>query len=255
MIISLRSISYEELKKNLTKNDKIVIWSCDLCIKHCGLGGIERVRILEDMLKEDGYDVIGREIISESCLINLVKKHRINNEEMFREATAIIVLACESGYESVKTVFKEKKVIETTRTVGAGNFTLRGKIILTSPLEWTGLNPAIHGYALNEVAEKLGLYPKLPSGTVVEEYAGVGGFKVSTFRVPGVLKVYVVCEDRVKGPIRATAIITPGESEVILSDRVLDALGIILIRPGEGLWRFNDDSLDTVRRSGPHEVW
>ena len=105
------------------------------------------------------------------------------------------------------------------------------------------------------VAEKLGLYPKLPSGTVVEEYAGVGGFKVSTFRVPGVLKVYVVCEDRVKGPIRATAIITPGESEVILSDRVLDALGIILIRPGEGLWRFNDDPLDTIRRSEPREAW
>ena len=105
------------------------------------------------------------------------------------------------------------------------------------------------------VAEKLSLYPKLPGGTVVEEYIGVGGFKVSTFRVPGALKVYVVCGDRVKGPIGAVAVITPGESEVILSDRVLDILGIILIRPSEGFWRFNDDPLVTVRRSVPREVW
>ena len=133
---------------------------------------------------------------------------------------------------------------------------VRGREVITSALANSGFEAEEPEVVLPlRVAEKLDLYPKLPSGTVVEEYVGVGGFKVSTFRIPGILKVYVVCEDKVKGPIGATAIITPGESEVILSDRVLDALGIILIRPGEGLWRFNDDPLVTVRKSEPREVW
>lgn len=157
MIISLRSMSYEELERNLTKDDKIVIWSCDLCIKHCGLGGIEKMRILEDMLKEGGYNVIGKELISESCLINLVEKHRMNNENIFRKATAIIVLACESGYESVKAVFNDKKVIKTVKTIGVGNYTLSGRTVLTTPFELTGLESSVHGYTLNKVAEKLGL--------------------------------------------------------------------------------------------------
>jgi len=158
MIISLRSMSYEELKQVLTKDDKILVWSCDLCIKYCGLGGLEKARILEDMLKEDGYNVIGTEIVSESCLINLVKKHKVNKEEVFREATAIIVLACESGYECVKTVFNDKKVIRTMKTVGVGNFTLQGKVVLITPFEWTGIEPNIDGYTLSSVAEKTGLY-------------------------------------------------------------------------------------------------
>jgi len=155
MIISLRSMSYEELKQVLTKDDKIVVWSCDLCIKYCGLGGLEKARILEDMLKEDGYNVVGKEIVSESCLINLVKKHK---EEKFREANTIIVLACESGYECVKTVFNDKKVIKTMKTVGVGNFTLQGKAVLITPFEWTGIDPNINGYTLSSVAEKTGLY-------------------------------------------------------------------------------------------------
>ena len=158
MIISLRSMSYEELKQVLTKDDKIVVWSCDLCIKYCGLGGLEKARILEDMLKEDGYNVVGKEVVSESCLINLVKKHKVNREELFREANTIIVLACESGYECVKTVFNDKKVIKTMKTVGVGNLTSHGKAVLITPFEWTGIDPNINGYTLNSVAEKTDLY-------------------------------------------------------------------------------------------------
>jgi len=133
---------------------------------------------------------------------------------------------------------------------------VEGRDVITSALANSGFETEEPEVVLPlRVAEKLGLYPRLPSGTVVEEYVGVGGFRVSTFRVSRVLKVYVVCEDRVKGPIEATAIITPGENEVILSDKALDALGIILTKPGEGLWRFNDDAPDTVRRSETRETW
>lgn len=159
MIISLRSISYEELRQNLAENDKIIVWSCNLCIKYCGLGGMEKASILEKMLKEDGYNVIGKEIISESCLLNLVRRHEMNKKDMFKEATAIIVLACESGYECVKTVFNNKKVIKTMRTVGVGGISSLGRVVLITPFEWTGLDFNPNGYSLHNIAEKLGLYP------------------------------------------------------------------------------------------------
>jgi len=33
----------------------------------------------------------------------------------------------------------------------------------------------------------------------------------------------------------------PGEHEVLLSDRLLDALGIEIVRAGDGLWRFHKE--------------
>lgn len=116
------------------------------------------MRILEDLLKGDGYKVIKKEIISQSCLIDLVLRHKMNYEDVFDDATAIVVLACESGYECVREVFRDKRVIMTMRTVGVGNYKLDGRVILTSPLEWTGMELRAEGYPLRWVAERLGLY-------------------------------------------------------------------------------------------------
>ena len=80
------------------------------------------------------------------------------------------------------------------------------------------------------------MYSELPSGSRVEEYVGVGRVIVRTFVVRRSLMVEVITEDKTVGPIVATAVITPGEDEVILSDRALDELKISIIRPGEGLW-------------------
>ena len=160
MIISVRSLSYDELKRNLSQDDKIVIWSCDTCVKHCGIAGMEKMEVLEDLLKEDGYNVIKKELISESCQINLAKKHKVAQEDIFTDATAIIVLTCEIGYQCVKTVFPHKKVIGTAKTFGAGNFSNRKGPILTSPFESTGLAQNTEGYTLNNLVENFNLFPK-----------------------------------------------------------------------------------------------
>jgi len=103
------------------------------------------------------------------------------------------------------------------------------------------------------VAERLGLYPRLPAGSEVREYRGVGGAVVSAFLVREPVSVSVLAGDREVGPAAATAVITPGEDEVILSDRLIDALGIVLLRPGEGVWRLADEEL--LRRSERPERW
>ncbi len=160
MIISVRSKSYDELKRNLNLDDKIIIWRCDTCVKHCGIAGMDKMTTLEDLLKEDGYIVLKKELISESCQVNLAKKHKAADEELFNEATALIILACEIGYHCVKTVFPQKKVIATTKTFGSGNFSNKKGPILTTPLPTTGLVLEPEGYTLNKLVEEFNLYPK-----------------------------------------------------------------------------------------------
>lgn len=160
MIISLRSISYDDLKKQLSKDDKIVIISCNTCVVSCGVGGKQNMSTLEGMLNADGYNVIGKDLISIGCTLNLVEKHRqdIKKKEMYDAATTIIPLICENGLKGVEYVFSDKKVISITKTLGTGNFTMDNGVVLTHPFESTGLERNSEGYELSEVAEKLGLY-------------------------------------------------------------------------------------------------
>jgi ferredoxin len=158
MIISVRSLSYDELKRNLSHDDKIVLWSCDTCVKHCGIAGMDKMTTLADILKEDGYTVIKKELISESCQINLAKKHKKAQEDLFNNATAIITLTCELGYQCVRNVFPKTKVIATAKTFGSGNFSNRKGPILTSPLPTTGLELNPEGYTLKNLVESFNLH-------------------------------------------------------------------------------------------------
>jgi NAD-dependent dihydropyrimidine dehydrogenase PreA subunit/ferredoxin len=121
---------------------------------------MEKMTILEDMLKEDGYNIIKKELISESCQLNLAKKHKKADQEIFDEATAIIVLACEIGYQCVKTAFPNQKVIGTAKTFGSGNFSNKKGPILTSPLPNIGLTLEPDGYTLNKLVEEFNLQPQ-----------------------------------------------------------------------------------------------
>jgi ferredoxin len=161
MIISLRDLSYEELKDKLSKDDKIILWSCNTCIKFCGIGGYDNMVLLENMLTADGYKVIGKELISIACMYSLAEQHRDdpNKNELFHEATAIIVLSCEDGYETAESVFGDKKVIRITKTLGVGNFSMDRGPVLTAPFESTGLEQTDEGYTFPEIADKLNLYP------------------------------------------------------------------------------------------------
>lgn len=161
MIISLRSLSYDELKSKLTKEDKIVLWSCNTCIKFCGIGGYDKLVALENILKADGYNVIGKELISIGCMYSLAEQHKNDpaKAEMFDEATAIITLTCEDGYINAANVFKDKKVIGISKTLGIGNFSMDRGPILTHPFESTGLERSSQGYSFPEIATKLSLYP------------------------------------------------------------------------------------------------
>ena len=161
MIISMRNLSYEALKEKLSFEDKIVLYSCNACVVACGVGGTGRLDELEEMLKDDGYNVIGKDLISMGCVMNLVKKRQtdLDKKRIYNEATVIIPLICEDGYEAISKVFEEKKVIETTKTLGVGRFTPDRGTVLTTPFKSTGIEGNADGYTLDKVAEKANLYP------------------------------------------------------------------------------------------------
>jgi hypothetical protein len=159
MIVVLRSLDYEQVKEQLDKEDKIIVWSCNDCTKYCNLGGRENLKALADALTEDGYTVLRQELVGVSCQPPLVRersKHP-STKPIFNEATAIIVLACTDGFEKVKRVFKKKKIIQVGKSVGLGAYSKKDGMRLVIPLEETGLPPSIDGYTLEEAAHKLNL--------------------------------------------------------------------------------------------------
>lgn len=99
-----------------------------------------------------------------------------------------------------------------------------------------------------DVARRLGLYPDLPLGARVVHYGTAGG-EASFVRIADAVDVTVEAEGRASAPVRAAALVSEGEAEALLNDACLQALGIVLLAPRDGLWCFTDDPAGTRRPS------
>lgn len=99
------------------------------------------------------------------------------------------------------------------------------------------------------VAEELGLWPSLPKSYVVKEYMTAGG-PVKQYVVPDELLVKIVVEYDTPR-VTSDAVISTIEEEVLISDKLTSALGIIIYDVGEGIWRLRTDPEDTRRRTLP----
>jgi len=96
-------------------------------------------------------------------------------------------------------------------------------------------------------AERIGLWPDLPSEATAEIYDTAGG-PAKVYRVEKAVKVEVVGREQ---KILADAVIS--QIEVLISDKLADELMIAIERPGDGVWRFRDEK--TERRSEKPEIW
>ena len=101
-----------------------------------------------------------------------------------------------------------------------------------------------------EVARNLGLSPKkLSAEATIEEYRGAGGKKFKAYTLKSTAKAWVVTEDREVGPVDVVLTVVYGERDVLLSDRAIDALNIVLLKPGAGIWKFSDEPPEKTRES------
>lgn len=84
-----------------------------------------------------------------------------------------------------------------------------------------------------------------------ERYRVVGS-EVTTFPL-GEVEVRAVAEDAASKLVKAKAVMVLDEHEVILSDSLVEALGVELIKPKRGLWRFTGET--KLRASVEAKYW
>ena len=96
-----------------------------------------------------------------SCVLDLVHLRQIEEatKQTFEDATVIIPLTCEDGYDNLKHVFGDTKIIDVPKTIGLGVLSTEWHALrLTIPFEDTGLKPVPEGMPLEEAAKELGIY-------------------------------------------------------------------------------------------------
>ena len=82
---------------------------------------------------------------------------------------------------------------------------------------------------------------------------GTAGGPVRNYVVLNSLEVWVLGDDRVVGPVVSDAVISNVELEASINDKLAGALGIMILNPATGEWRFRDDVI--IRRSEPPRYW
>ncbi len=94
---------------------------------------------------------------------------------------------------------------------------------------------------------------KLGASKIVE-FDTAGG-PVSLHVFPKACVVAVVEEDRVSKNVVADIVVSPVEREILMSDALIEELGIIILSPKTGLWKFRNDPQDKIRHSYPPEYY
>jgi len=96
------------------------------------------------------------------------------------------------------------------------------------------------------VAEALGLWP--PHSFRLEEVATAGG-DVRVFVFPRQGRIRLLLGTDYEPEITCNILVNPHVDEVLLSDYVIDELGIVVLSFRRGLWRHKEDPEGTVRQS------
>jgi hypothetical protein len=91
----------------------------------------------------------------------------------------------------------------------------------------------------SNVAKTLGLWPQ-PDGSLSIIFTTAGG-EVEGYEVPRSVFVRVLAEDRASKEVLANALINPLTEDVLISDALAEELGIQILYPRRGIWKFSDE--------------
>ena len=113
MVSLTQAVPYETIKKQIKKDDRIAVITCNTCPRFCGSGGVQKMEEMALHLRKDGFIVSDQLVLSAACINDYIMNARLSGG-----LTAVIVLACEAGWSSIKQRFKDKNVIKGTETLG-----------------------------------------------------------------------------------------------------------------------------------------
>jgi len=92
------------------------------------------------------------------------------------------------------------------------------------------------------IAERLGLWPR-PSNALSASIE-TGGGVIESYIIPQAVIVKVITDDRCSKEVIANVVIDPYIDEVLISDALAEELGIQILFPKKGIWKFvNEDKI------------
>lgn len=93
---------FGEIIDSVKSSQKIFLVGCGECAKTCKTGGEEEVAALKQALEAAGKTIVGSCVPSAPCVASQVKAEIAKNINSFKQADAVLVLACGLGAQSVK---------------------------------------------------------------------------------------------------------------------------------------------------------
>ena len=89
-----------------------------------------------------------------------------------------------------------------------------------------------------DIAEKLGLWPKLPDNTLVETYRTASGL-MKVYRVGGA-NISLLIDNAEVRSTETYVVISEHTDEALISDQLTSKLDIVIEDPAKGLWRLRE---------------
>ncbi len=93
----------------------------------------------------------------------------------------------------------------------------------------------------DSVAEKIGIFPRLPDGTIVETYKTAAGL-MKAYRVDGASTALLIGGTEAR-EVETYVVISEYADEPLISDQLTSEFGIVVEDPAKGLWRLKGESV------------
>lgn len=127
-----------------------------------------------------------------------------------------------------------------------------GKVVETVALVNSGFEATTRKLVIPQrLAEVLELWP--PKRMILMRFGTAGG-ETGMIVVPESIEVQLVLDDGSEWVV-ADAVISPIEREVLISDKLGGALGIMIEDLAVGIWRHKSDPPERKRSSYPPQYW
>ena len=113
MVAITEKKKFEAIKANHKPKEKVALLTCNTCTRMFNTGGLEILNEYAKQLESENFEVTDRIVLTAACFEDYIKSASIT-----KASTSAIILACDSGYGTVKRNLPDKKVICGLKTLG-----------------------------------------------------------------------------------------------------------------------------------------
>ena len=113
MVAITEKKKFEDVISQLKAKEKVALITCNTCTRMYNTGGLEVLDDYAKKLESESFEVTDRIVLTAACFEDYIK-----SASLTKTSSSAIVLACDSGYGTVKRNLPDKKVICALKTLG-----------------------------------------------------------------------------------------------------------------------------------------